>query len=189
MQTTWFPIDAFGGQEPALQKSLSKEVHAWLSNFSRVQLCATLWTVACQTPLCMGFPRKNTGVGYHFLLKGIFPTQGSNLCLVCLPHWQESSWPLAPSRKPKSSKEKKSRSWLLRGLKSGSGNNTWKQERDWMWVPRWDTGKCATCIPSLRVALDWTGLRPHSWGCTVNSAKESSQKKILTLRTNLRMFV
>ena len=23
-------------------------------------------------------PRKNTGVGYHALLKGIFPTQGSN---------------------------------------------------------------------------------------------------------------
>ena len=24
------------------------------------------------------FPGKNTGVGYHFLLQGIFPTQGSN---------------------------------------------------------------------------------------------------------------
>ena len=25
-----------------------------------------------------GFPGNNTGVGYHFLLQGIFPTQGSN---------------------------------------------------------------------------------------------------------------
>ena len=26
-------------------------------------------------------PGKNTGVGCHFLLQGIFPTQGSNPCL------------------------------------------------------------------------------------------------------------
>ena len=36
--------------------------------FSRVQLCATLRTVARQAPLSMGFPGKNTGVGCHFLL-------------------------------------------------------------------------------------------------------------------------
>ena len=29
---------------------------------------------------------KNTGVGYHFLLQGIFPTHGSNLGL---PHWRQ----------------------------------------------------------------------------------------------------
>ena len=36
--------------------------------FSRVQLCATLRTVARQAPLSTGFPGKNTGVGCHFLL-------------------------------------------------------------------------------------------------------------------------
>ena len=40
------------------------------------------WTVACQVPLSMGF-FKNTGVGCHFLLQGIFPTQGLN---PGLPH-------------------------------------------------------------------------------------------------------
>ena len=30
------------------------------------------------------FPGKKTGVGCHFLLQGIFPTQGSNLHLLCL---------------------------------------------------------------------------------------------------------
>ena len=30
-------------------------------------------------------PGKNTEVGCHTLLQGIFPTQGSNLCLLCLP--------------------------------------------------------------------------------------------------------
>ena len=29
---------------------------------------------------------KNTGVGCHFCLQGIFPTQGSNPCLPCLLH-------------------------------------------------------------------------------------------------------
>ena len=31
---------------------------------------------------------KNTGVGWHFLLQGIFLTQGSNPCLLHLPHWR-----------------------------------------------------------------------------------------------------
>ena len=34
-------------------------------------------------PLCpWDFPRKDTGVGCHFLLQGIFPTKGSNLGLL-----------------------------------------------------------------------------------------------------------
>ena len=42
-------------------------------------------------------PGKNTGVGCHALLQGIFPTQGSNPGLLCLLHWQADSLPLAPS--------------------------------------------------------------------------------------------
>ena len=30
----------------------------------------TLWTVACQAPISMGFPSKNTGVDCHFLSPG-----------------------------------------------------------------------------------------------------------------------
>ena len=41
-------------------------------------------------------PGKNTRVGCQVLLQGIFLTQGSNLCLLCLLHWQASSLPLAP---------------------------------------------------------------------------------------------
>ena len=36
-------------------------------------------------------PGKNTGVRCHALLQGIFPTQGSNPCLLCLLHWQAAS--------------------------------------------------------------------------------------------------
>ena len=46
-------------------------------------------TTAWQLPLSMGiFPGKNTKVDCHFLLKRIFPTQGSNQCLFHLLHWQ-----------------------------------------------------------------------------------------------------
>ena len=45
---------------------------------SRVQLFATPWTGAHQAPLSMEFPGENTGVGCHFLLQVIFPTQGLN---------------------------------------------------------------------------------------------------------------
>ena len=45
-------------------------------------------------------PGKNTEVGCHILLQGIFPTQESNLRLLCLLHWQAGSLPLAPPGKP-----------------------------------------------------------------------------------------
>ena len=41
---------------------------------------------------------QNTRVGCHFLLQGIFLTQGSNPCLLRLlqlPHWQADSLPLS----------------------------------------------------------------------------------------------
>ena len=38
-----------------------------------------LCTVAHQASLFMNFPSKNMGMACHFLLHGIFPTQGSNL--------------------------------------------------------------------------------------------------------------
>ena len=38
-------------------------------------------------------------MGCHFLLQGIFPTQGSNLHFFCLLHWQAGSLLLVPPRK------------------------------------------------------------------------------------------
>ena len=43
---------------------------------------ATLWTVACQAPLTMGCPGKNTWACCHFLLQGIFLIR--NLHLLCI---------------------------------------------------------------------------------------------------------
>ena len=47
-------------------------------SLSRVRLFATPWTEIHQAPLSMRFSSKNTGVGCHFLLQGIFPIQGFN---------------------------------------------------------------------------------------------------------------
>ena len=41
-------------------------------------------------------PVKNTRMGCHVLLQGIFLTQGSNQHLLCLLHWQVGSLPLVP---------------------------------------------------------------------------------------------
>ena len=51
-------------------------------SFSSVPLFATPWTVARQAPLSCDFPGKNTGVGSHSFLQGIFPTQGWNPILA-----------------------------------------------------------------------------------------------------------
>ena len=53
-----------------------------------------------QAPLAMGFSSKNTAVGCHFLLQGIFPTQGSNSSLLSLLHCRQILYHL--SHNPKS---------------------------------------------------------------------------------------
>ena len=53
-------------------------------SLSQARLFVTPWTVAHQAPCPWDFPGKDTGVGCHSLLQGIFPTQGSNLALL---HW------------------------------------------------------------------------------------------------------
>ena len=53
----------------------------------RSQSCLTLCDPvdhSPQAPQSMRFSRQNTGVGCHFLLPGVFLTQGSNLHLLCL---------------------------------------------------------------------------------------------------------
>ena len=67
-----------------------------MKSLSRVRLFVTLWTAAHWLLCPWDFPGKNTGVGFHVLLQGIFPTQRLHPCLFCLLHWQAGSLPLAP---------------------------------------------------------------------------------------------
>ena len=64
------------------------------------QSCPTLcYPMDCSPPgssVPLDSPGQNTGVGYHFLLQGIFPTQGSNPHLLYLLHSQVGSLPAEP---------------------------------------------------------------------------------------------
>ena len=74
-------------------------LYIYAQMLSRVD-SVTSWTVVYQTPLSMGFSSKNSEVHCHFLLQGIFLTQGLNPCLLHLLH---SRWIFTaePSGKPR----------------------------------------------------------------------------------------
>ena len=58
-------------------------VLAWvISGFSCVQLCATCGLQPIRLFCPWDSPGEKTGVGCHFFLQGIFPTQGWNLTLL-----------------------------------------------------------------------------------------------------------
>ena len=65
-----------------------------LNCFSHVQLFVTLWTVAHQVLVTMGFSRQKNWNGLPCPSLGIFPTQGSNPSLLHLLHWQTGPLPL-----------------------------------------------------------------------------------------------
>ena len=60
-------MEHFKGSENTLYDIIVMETHHYmcacvLSCFSRVRLCATLWTVAHQAPLSMGLSMQETGM-------------------------------------------------------------------------------------------------------------------------------
>ena len=80
--TTWLRA-----QEMLLQV-LRQRVCAACSVARPQWLSETLRTAVQQAPLSMDFPGKSTGVGCHFLLQGLYLTQGSNTHPLRLLHWE-----------------------------------------------------------------------------------------------------
>ena len=74
-------------------------VYIYACVISCIQHFVTPCTVAGQAPLSIGFSRQEwlprNGADCHFLLQGIFPTQGSKLCLLFFLLWQVGSLPLS----------------------------------------------------------------------------------------------
>ena len=80
---------------------------------------------------------RNTGVGCHALLQGIFLAQGSNPSLLCLLHWWTISLPLPPRGKPLSALPECISHWVFeRELckKHFLRTSTW--EAGGIWDPR-----------------------------------------------------
>ena len=71
-----------------------------LSDFSQVWPFATLWTVAFQAPMPMGFSRQEYWSELPFPPSGDLPDWGIKPKSL---HWQEGSLPLSPPGKPNSS--------------------------------------------------------------------------------------
>ena len=83
------PLHSLCDKEPGNKVVVCARVlnHVWLF--------ATWWPQPTRLLCPWGYPGKNTGVGCHFLLQGIFPTQGSNPSLLpllncrrILHHWK-----------------------------------------------------------------------------------------------------
>ena len=77
--------------------------HAGMHTHTQLlQSCLTLCNPMDCSPLGSSvhgdFPGKNTGVGWHALLWGIFLTQGSNPCLLPLQHCRQILPLLAPGK-------------------------------------------------------------------------------------------
>ena len=95
--TLWNPTACSTRQDP-----LSRIISWSLPKFTYMHECSVASAVSdSERPhglqparlLCpWGSPGKNTRVGCHFLLQGIFQTQGLNLCLL---YWQGDSLPLS----------------------------------------------------------------------------------------------
>ena len=83
-----------------LTTTLCTYVCLCVSRFSHVRLCNAMDHSLPGSSVHGVSPGKNTGVVCHALLQGIFPTQGLNLHLLYLLHWQECGLPLAPPRNP-----------------------------------------------------------------------------------------
>ena len=85
---TWPPEKTISFDYPDLcwQTVISVKV----KSLSNVRLFATPWTAWLLSP--WDFPGKNTGVGCHFLLQGIFLTQGLN---PGLPHCRQMLYHLS----------------------------------------------------------------------------------------------
>ena len=85
---------------------LNPGVHLEFAETHKAAWCMMCWsrlvtpgTIRTRLLCSWDSPGTNTGLGCHALLQGIFPTQGSNPCLLHLLNGQASSLPLAPPGK------------------------------------------------------------------------------------------
>ena len=71
-----------------------------MPSYSHVQIFVTLWTVAHQAPLSMGFPRKEYWSGLLCLPPGDLPNPGAEPTSPVSPALQADSLPTEPPGKP-----------------------------------------------------------------------------------------
>ena len=65
-----------------------------------VQLFVISWTIACQTPLCMGFPRQESWSGWAFPSPGDLLIPGTEPTSLASPALVGGFFATEPPRKP-----------------------------------------------------------------------------------------
>ena len=93
MESNSLPLN-LGGGLPCCVRA------CWVT--SVVSDSVTLWTVAYQVPLSIGFSRQEYWSQLPRPPTGDLPDPGIEPRLLCLLHWQAGSLPLAPPGKPSS---------------------------------------------------------------------------------------
>ena len=100
-RTLWYKSQKYFFQICLLRLCCAKPLQSCLPLYNPMDCSLTGFSVHGDSP------GKNTRVDCHAFLQGVFPTQGSNLCLLCLLHWQVGSLPLMPPGKPPKAEETK----------------------------------------------------------------------------------
>ena len=102
----------------------------WYYQHFRAFVLSPVWPFGLKPArfLCpWDFPGKNMGVDCHFLLQGIFLTQGLNWSLLWLLHWQVDSLPLSHHGSPRNGIH----------LASFSSFHLWDLLWLWLWSAVW----------------------------------------------------
>ena len=100
VRRSYMPCNAAKKKKSAFTYTIFYECICYCCIVAKKCPFATPWTVSHQAPLSMGF---STGVACHFLLQGIFLTQGLNPSLLhsrqILYHWanKEVQWLYIPA--------------------------------------------------------------------------------------------
>ena len=109
-------------------------------------VCVSQWLLSdSETPWTVdrlwNYPGKNTGVGCHFLLQGIFLTQGSNPGLL---HCRQILYHLSHQRSPMTGYQLNKRQCYLSN-----------DQRDLYWLPWKDSHENRLQIQSMSSLLCW----------------------------------
>ena len=129
------------------------------------------------------FPSKNTGMGHHFLLQGIFLTQGSNLHLL---HWQVDSLPLIHQGSPYKAQPLNAlapelgQNVSFRKLGRGAFSEVWGVRQEELEICHLEekttcglTIKCLSCAPHMEL------LVPGKVACCLGKVKGPTGRKEL----------
>ena len=87
-----------------LNRFQKQQIESYQLNYtgmlSLVQLCMTIWNIACQAPLSMELSRQEYWSGLSFPSLRDLPNPGVKPCLLRPRHWQADSLPLSYPRSP-----------------------------------------------------------------------------------------